>query len=86
MANRDDRTTELHDHDFEPSLQNAETNWENLTEGPDTPLEDVPDADELTPNSPVDPSAPAEFLHGTDLLNGTDGDEEEQLDSDDILD
>lgn len=86
MANRDDRVNELHDNDFEPSLQNAETNWENLTEGPDTPLEDVPDADELTPNSPVDPSAPTEFLHGTDLLNGTDGDEEEQLDSDDMLD
>ncbi|WP_226003370.1 hypothetical protein [Paenibacillus sp. BJ-4] len=76
MAKRDDRTTELHDYDFEPSLQNAETNWENLTEGPDTPLENIPDADELAPGSTVDPSAPAEFLHGTDLLNGSDGDED----------
>lgn len=82
MTSRDDRTTELHDHDFEPSLQNAETNWGNLLEGPDTPLENIPDADELTPNSPADPSAPAEFLHGTDLLNGTDGDEDEELKSD----
>ncbi|ASR48770.1 hypothetical protein B4V02_19755 [Paenibacillus kribbensis] len=77
MAKRDDRTTELHDYDYEPSLQNAETNWENLIEEPDTPLEDVPNADELEPDSPVDPSAPAEFLHGTDLLNGTDRDEDE---------
>ncbi|WP_025716238.1 hypothetical protein [Paenibacillus sp. 1-18] len=76
MAKRDDRTTELHDYNFEPSLQNAETNWENLTAGPDTQLENIPDADELTPGSTVDPSAPAEFLHGTDLLNGSDGDED----------
>jgi hypothetical protein len=86
MANRNDRNSELHDNDFEPSLQNAETNWENLTEGPDTPLENVPDADELTPDNPINPSAPAEFLHGTDLLNGSDGDEDEELGSDDILD
>ncbi|MDO7907138.1 hypothetical protein Q5741_12035 [Paenibacillus sp. JX-17] len=71
--------------DFEPSLENAEINWENLTEGPDTPFEDVPDADAIAVNSPVDPSAPAELLHGTDLLNGSDGDDE-SVDSDDILD
>ncbi|MCC3382141.1 hypothetical protein ACFQ5D_03640 [Paenibacillus farraposensis] len=79
MASRDDHTTELHDHDFEASLQNAETNWENLIEEPDTLLENIPDADELTPDSPVDLSGPIEFLHGTDLLNGTDGDEDEEL-------
>ncbi|MFB5674238.1 hypothetical protein ACE3NQ_00905 [Paenibacillus terreus] len=61
--------------DFEPSLQNAENNWENLTAGPDQALENVPDADVIAPDSPVDPSAPPDFIHGTDLLNGFDGDE-----------
>ncbi|WP_139331891.1 hypothetical protein [Paenibacillus amylolyticus] len=37
----------------------------------ETPLESVPDADLLQPNSPVDPAAPdPDALHGTDLLNG----------------
>jgi hypothetical protein len=60
---------------FEPSLQNAEANWENLTAGPDQALENVPDADVIAPDSPIDPSAPPDFIHGTDLLNGFDGDE-----------
>ncbi|MGM1019229.1 MAG: hypothetical protein ACQEXV_01440 [Bacillota bacterium] len=82
MAKRDHRNDELHDNDFDPSLQNAETNWENLTDGPDTPLENVPDADDVSPDSPIDPSAPAEFLHGTDLLNGADrNDDDERLPS-----
>ncbi|MCQ4086616.1 hypothetical protein [Saccharibacillus sp. JS10] len=39
-------------------------------------LEDVPDADDLHPDSPVDPAAPAQDEpHGTDLLNGMGGDE-----------
>jgi hypothetical protein len=80
MTNRDHINDELHDNDFEPSLQNAEKNWENLTEGPDTPLENVPDADAFSPDSPIDPSAPAEFLHGTDLLNGADGNEDNEDD------
>lgn len=43
----------------------------------DSPLlEDVPDADDLYPDSPVDPAAPAQDEpHGTDLLNGAGGDE-----------
>ncbi|MFB5763687.1 hypothetical protein [Paenibacillus medicaginis] len=61
--------------DFGPSLQNAEVNWENLTGGPDEALENVPDADDIAPDSPVDPSAPPDFILGTDLLNGFDGDE-----------
>lgn len=41
------------------------------------PLPDVPDADELQPNSPVDPASPPEDEpHGTDLLNGSTGDED----------
>ncbi|MDO3408484.1 hypothetical protein QWJ34_01750 [Saccharibacillus sp. CPCC 101409] len=39
-------------------------------------LEDVPDADDLFPDSPVDPAAPAQDEpHGTDLLNGAGGEE-----------
>ncbi|WP_017690240.1 hypothetical protein [Paenibacillus sp. PAMC 26794] len=41
----------------------------------ETPLESVPDADLLQPNSPVDPAAPdPDALHGTDLLNGAGAD------------
>ncbi|GGG02564.1 hypothetical protein [Paenibacillus aceti] len=42
-------------------------------------LPDIPDADELQMNSPVDPAAPdTDAMHGTDLLNGYDGDEAEE--------
>lgn len=45
-------------------LQNAEA------------LPDVPDADEIQKDSPVDQAAPdPDAMHGTDLLNGYDGDE-----------
>ena len=38
------------------------------------PLEDVPDADDIEENTPVDPAAPPlEIVHGTDLLNGSNG-------------
>lgn len=40
-------------------------------------LEDVPDADEIQKDSPVDPVAVVEDMHGTDLINGFDGDETE---------
>ena len=34
-------------------------------------LEDVPDADDIQKDSPIDPAAPPiEVVHGTDLLNG----------------
>ncbi|NGZ74909.1 hypothetical protein [Saccharibacillus alkalitolerans] len=39
-------------------------------------LEDVPDADDLHPDTPVDPAAPVQDEpHGTDLLNGAGGEE-----------
>lgn len=39
-------------------------------------LQDVPDADEIEMNTPIDPVAPdIEALHGTDLLNGYSGDD-----------
>lgn len=60
----------------EPSLQNAETNWDNLMQGEYETLQNVPDADALSPNSPIDSSAPEELLHGIDLLNGFDGEED----------
>lgn len=44
----------------------------------DDPLPDVPDADAIQKDSPVDPVAPdPDAMHGTDLLNGFDGDETE---------
>lgn len=44
----------------------------------EAPLEDVPDADALEENSPIDPAAPPEIImHGTDLINGYDGGDEE---------
>ncbi|RUT30583.1 hypothetical protein EJP77_12205 [Paenibacillus zeisoli] len=44
----------------------------------DAPLVDVPDADAIQENSPVDPAAPPEIImHGTDLINGYDGGDEE---------
>ncbi|CAM4465819.1 MAG: hypothetical protein E7L01_25170 [Paenibacillus macerans] len=40
-------------------------------------LTDVPDADAIQKDSPVDPVAPdPDAMHGTDLLNGYDGDED----------
>ncbi|MEF2967624.1 hypothetical protein V3851_17485 [Paenibacillus sp. M1] len=42
----------------------------------DTALPDVPDADEIERDTPVDQVAPdPDAMHGTDLLNGFDGDE-----------
>ncbi|WP_379132236.1 hypothetical protein [Paenibacillus sp. sgz500958] len=38
----------------------------------DQPLEDIPDADDIEADTPVDPaSPPLEIMHGTDLLNGS---------------
>lgn len=43
----------------------------------EAPLPDVPDADEIQPGSPPDPSAPdVDIVHGTDLLNGAGADED----------
>lgn len=45
---------------------------------PDMALPDVPDADDIAKNSPVDPVSPdPDAMHGTDLINGYDGDESE---------
>lgn len=38
--------------------------------GAGTEFPDVPDADALAEDSPVDPAAPEDEFHGTDLLNG----------------
>ncbi|MFC9706883.1 hypothetical protein ACFTRD_01835 [Paenibacillus sp. NPDC056933] len=48
----------------------------------ETPLESVPDADLLQPDSPVDPAAPdPDALHGTDLLNGAGADAKPESDN-----
>ncbi|WP_068787089.1 hypothetical protein [Paenibacillus phocaensis] len=45
---------------------------------PEDPFPDVPDADAIQKDSPIDPVAPdPDAMHGTDLLNGFDGDETE---------
>ncbi|MBP2000719.1 hypothetical protein J2Z69_001750 [Paenibacillus shirakamiensis] len=44
----------------------------------DMPLQDVPDADEVSEDSPVDPVSPPEILdHGIDIINGYDGTDED---------
>lgn len=42
-------------------------------------LEDIPDADDIQEDSPVDASAPVEDMHGTDLINGFNGEDPEEL-------
>lgn len=66
-------TQSLSDPGDEPDARGA-----NDTEAALEPLPDVPDADAIQKDSPVDPSAPdPETMHGTDLLNGYDGDDSE---------
>jgi hypothetical protein len=43
----------------------------------DSPLEDIPDADEMEPGTAVDPaSPPLDVMPGTDILNGSTGEDE----------
>lgn len=54
----------------EQSLSELPEDTARGDEDPDQ-LQDVPDADEIAANSPVDPAAPpVDVMHGTDLLNG----------------
>lgn len=58
------------------SIDYADDPADAETEAED-PLPDVPDADELQPDTPVDPASPPEDEpHGTDLLNGSTGEED----------
>ncbi len=41
---------------------------------------DIPDADAISEESPVDPASPPEQFHGTDLLNGVGAHPEEETD------
>jgi hypothetical protein len=41
---------------------------------------DIPDADAVSEESPVDPASPPEQFHGTDLLNGVGAHPEEETD------
>lgn len=51
---------------------------ETAAVGQEAPLPDVPDADVIQKDSPIDPVTPdPDVMHGTDLLNGFDGDETE---------
>lgn len=50
---------------------------ELVDEEEELPLEDVPDADELQPGTAIDPAAPPiDVMPGTDVLNGSTGEEE----------
>ena len=44
----------------------------------DTQEEKVPEADQIAKNSPVDPAAPEEMFHGTDLINGVGAEPEKE--------
>ncbi|ANS77030.1 hypothetical protein AWM70_01265 [Paenibacillus yonginensis] len=55
--------------------EHTERNSELLEQGE---LPDVPDADDIQPESPVDAAAqPVDVMHGTDLINGAGADEED---------
>ncbi|MRN51531.1 hypothetical protein [Paenibacillus monticola] len=57
----------LIDYDEEPPLDEDE----------DLPLEDIPDADDIDPESAVDPaSPPTDVMPGIDVLNGSQGEED----------
>ncbi|GAB6991599.1 hypothetical protein [Paenibacillus pini] len=63
----------LHEADIE-HIEDIEDTDEDESE-----LEDIPDADDIQENSPVDPSAPPlEDMHGTDLINGFNGEDPEE--------
>lgn len=68
-----------HDTRITQSLSEPETHpSEHDDARQDVALPDVPDADDTTKDSPVDPAAPdPDAMHGTDLINGYDGDESE---------
>ncbi len=69
------RRTVTEDADLAPVAATAVDEQELDSRLAETPLESVPDADLLQPNSPVDPAAPdPDALHGTDLLNGAGAD------------
>ncbi|OZB90802.1 hypothetical protein [Paenibacillus sp. XY044] len=81
---RSDMSPELGGRDSAPA--STETSGVNADASPavnerteDEELPDVPDADDISANSPVDPSAMLEDMHGTDLINGYDGDDSEEL-------
>lgn len=65
-----------HDSRSTQSLSSYEEDETDSAE--DVHLEDVPDADAIEKNSPVDPAAPPEIImHGTDLINGYDGEDDQ---------
>ncbi|WP_239713009.1 hypothetical protein [Paenibacillus sp. 19GGS1-52] len=56
-------------------LEDEEESFEDEDE--DLPLEDVPDADDIEPDSAVDPaSPPIDVMPGIDVLNGSQGEED----------
>ncbi|KGE19232.1 hypothetical protein PWYN_07605 [Paenibacillus wynnii] len=56
------------------AIDYAKEDLEGIGEEEDLPLEDVPDADEIESDTPVDPASPPQVIvHGTDLINGSKG-------------
>ncbi|WP_138494683.1 hypothetical protein [Paenibacillus pinistramenti] len=67
-----------HDSRITQSLSSddkTDQNTELLEQGT---LPDIPDADDIQPDSPVDAAAqPVDLVHGTDLINGAGADEDD---------
>jgi len=51
---------------------------DRMSAGEDSVFPDIPDADAVAEESPVDPASPPEQFHGTDLLNGVGAHPEEE--------
>ncbi|WP_310551955.1 hypothetical protein [Paenibacillus glufosinatiresistens] len=61
------------------AIDYADEEEEGVTGGlnEEDPLPDVPDADEISADSPVDPAAPpVDVMPGTDILNGSTGEDD----------
>lgn len=62
--------------DAEDKVVNDEVETNNTIDPENTELEDIPDADDIQKNSPVDPAVPPiDEMHGIDLLNGYHGED-----------
>jgi hypothetical protein len=54
---------------------------ENDSQADEINLDAVPDADDISENSPIDPASPPDEFHGTDLINGVGNDPEDETES-----
>jgi hypothetical protein len=57
------------------AIDYADENEADADSVEEEPLEDIPDADELQANTPVDPASPLDAMPGIDILNGSNGED-----------